>query len=60
MKKLLYVLVPLFLFSCVKVDDKKDTPSLVKNSDSEFLTMEGVSFLSSNLTHENRKSGTRT
>ena len=38
MKKLLYVLVPLFLFSCVKVDDKKDTSPLVKNSESDDIT----------------------
>ena len=37
MKKLLYVLAPLFLFSCVKVDDKKDTSSLVKNSESDDI-----------------------
>ena len=37
MKKLLYVLVPLFLFSCVKVDDKKDTSPLVKNSESDDI-----------------------
>ena len=38
MKKLIYLLVPLFLFSCVKVDDKKDTSSLVKNSESDDIT----------------------
>ena len=38
MKKLLYVLVSLFLFSCVKVDDNKDTSSLVKNSESDDIT----------------------
>ena len=37
MKKLLYVLVSLFLFSCVKVDDKKDTSSIVKNSESDDI-----------------------
>ena len=38
MKKLLCVLVSLFLFSCAKVDDKKDTSSIVKNSESDDIT----------------------
>ena len=38
MKKLLYFLVPFFLFSCVKVDDKKDTSSIIKNSESDDIT----------------------
>ena len=37
MKNLLYVMVPFFLFSCVKVDDKKDTSPLVKNSESDDI-----------------------
>ena len=37
MKKLLYVLVPLFLFSCVKVQEKKPTSPLVKNSESDDI-----------------------
>ena len=38
MKKLLYFLVPFFLFSCVKVDDKKETSSIIKNSESDDIT----------------------
>ena len=38
MKKLLYFLVPFFLFSCVKLDNKKETSSIIKNSESDDIT----------------------
>ena len=38
MKKLLYFVVPFFLFSCIKVDEKKETSSIIKNSESDDIT----------------------
>ena len=38
MKKLIYLLVPLFLFSCLNLDDKKETSSIIKNSESDDIT----------------------
>ena len=38
MKRLLYILIPLFLFSCMQVEVEKETPIVTKNSESDDIT----------------------